>query len=256
MVNTGKRERNRVARHSELVTAAGAIVAENGLDGLTMQEVAARVDCAVGTIYTYFPSKSALLAALQANAIGVLSRSFEAASKQWDEVLGTADIDEQITALTRMINMGRLFVGWQHLQPREFDFLQMISLSRDRMLTAKDVATVVPLALALFAEARVIHDATLDTGALRQDPDRPGDMGTARTVRWIGSLNGAILVGNSTAGAIGDLDPNAFDQQALTDAVTRDYLLAWGASTEQLDAATRSSDRMMADGTVLPRVLT
>ena len=50
MVNTGRRQRNRAARHSQLVSAAGSIVAEKGLDGLTMGEVAERVDCAVGTI--------------------------------------------------------------------------------------------------------------------------------------------------------------------------------------------------------------
>ncbi len=79
MVNTGRRARNRATRLQQLIDAASAIVAEKGLDGLTMQEVAERVDCAVGTIYTYFASKSALLAALQVNAIRVLGESYEQA---------------------------------------------------------------------------------------------------------------------------------------------------------------------------------
>jgi AcrR family transcriptional regulator len=255
MVNTGRRERNRVARHSQLVAAAGAIVTEKGLDGLTMQEVAERVDCAVGTIYTYFSSKSALLAALQANAIGVLSRSYDAAASQWDDALD-GDIDYRIASLTRMINMGRLFVSWQHLQPREFDFLQMLSMSPDRLLTSKDIAAVVPLVLTLFAEARVIHDAAVGTGAIQQDLDRPGDEGIARTVRWIASLDGAILVGNATVGVTGGLDPEAFDRDAMTDTITCDYLLAWGATKEQLAAAVETSDRMAADGSLLPGAIT
>ena len=43
MAKPGKRERNRLARHSQLITAAGTIVSEEGIDGLTMQEVAQRV---------------------------------------------------------------------------------------------------------------------------------------------------------------------------------------------------------------------
>lgn len=256
MVNTGKRERNRVARHSQLVAAAGALVTEKGLDGLTMQGVAERVDCAVGTIYTYFPSKSALLAALQTDAIGVLGRSYAAAASQWDDALDGADIDDQIASLTRMINMGRLFVGWQHLQPREFDFLQMLSMSPERLLTPRDVATVVPLVLTLFAEARGIHDAAVDTAAIQQDLDSPADDGIARTVRWIASLDGAILVGNATAGVTGGLDPEAFDQDAMTDTITCDYLLAWGATKEQVAAAVGTSDRLAAEGSLLPEVIT
>ena len=51
----GRRALNRVARHSQLMAAATEIFEESGLAGLTMQAVAERVDCAVGTIYTYFP---------------------------------------------------------------------------------------------------------------------------------------------------------------------------------------------------------
>ncbi len=250
MVNTGRRERNRAARHTQLVSAASAIVTEKGLDALTMGEVAARVDCAVGTIYTYFSSKSSLVAALQADAVRVLTQSYETAANQWDGALG--DTDPGTASLARMVAMGRLFVNWQRLQPKEFDFLQMLSMYPGRILTPQDIAGVLPLVLRLFAEARVLHDDAVATGAVTQDLDRPGDEGIERTVRWIAALNGAILVNRAVAEVAGDLDPNAFNEHLMAETMTNDYLLAWGATREKLGEAVAVADAMSADGSLLP----
>jgi AcrR family transcriptional regulator len=255
MVNTGRRERNRAARHSHLVSAAGAIVAENGLDGLTMGAVAKRVGCAVGTIYTYFSSKSALLASLQFEAIRVLAESYERAASQWDDALDTMDMEEPTAALARMIAMSRLFVSWQHIQPLEFDFLQMLSMSPDQQLEPKDSAAVVPMVLALFAEGRVLHDRAVEVGAICQDLDRPGDDSTSRTVRWVAALEGAILVDNATSGVTGDLDPEAFSQDFITHRLTADFLTAWGAPERVLEAAFEVTELMAKNGTLLPEVI-
>ncbi|MCB9387028.1 MAG: TetR/AcrR family transcriptional regulator [Microthrixaceae bacterium] len=255
MVNTGRRARNRAARHSQLVAAASAIVAEKGLDGLTMQEVAERVDCAVGTIYTYFSSKSALLAALQVNAIRVLADSYEQAARQWDAVFALRDLDDDAASLVRLIGLGRLFVAWPRLQPREFDFLQMLVTTPERLLTPQDSASVLPMALALFAEGRVAHDLAVEAGALAQDPDRPGDDGTARTVRWIASLDGAVMVSTAAGDLPQDMDAGAFDLHLMADHSTRDHLQAWGAQPDALEGAFALVDEMAAEGSLLPETI-
>lgn len=255
MTGTGKRERNRIARHSQLIAAAGSIVAESGLNGLTMGEVANRVGCAVGTIYTYFPSKSALLTALQSDAIRVLADSYEQAAEKWDDALQDLDMDEPTAALARMVALGRLFVSWQQIQPLEFDFLQMLAMARDHLLEPKDAATVLPQVLTLFAEGRVLHDHAVEVGAIDQDLDRPGDDGTSRTVRWIASLEGAILVDHITGGDTADLDPEAFDRDLMTRALTRDILIAWGASPDALAEAFDITERMAEDGNLLPETI-
>ena len=84
---TGRRARNRAARHDQLMAAATDIVTNDGLHGLTMKAVAERVGCAVGTIYTYFNSKSALLSALQVSAIQTLMDSYHEAAEIWEETL-------------------------------------------------------------------------------------------------------------------------------------------------------------------------
>ena len=73
---SGKRALNRLARHRDYLQTALRIATEEGLDALTMQRLAGEVDAAIGTVYTYFPSKGALLAEVQREAIDRLLGSY------------------------------------------------------------------------------------------------------------------------------------------------------------------------------------
>jgi AcrR family transcriptional regulator len=255
VVNTGRRARNRAARHKQLIQAAGAILAEDGMSNLTMQAVAERVDCAVGTIYTYFESKSALLAALQAEAIRVLTDSYDTAAQSWDIYLDRDDVDPQVAALSRILGLGRLFLSWPELHPREFDFLQMLLVSREEIITIDDAMPVVPQALMLLSEGRVLIDAAVDCGALRLNPDLPGDDSLSRTLRWAGGLDGAVLV--SAAGDLAyDIDPGTFDRSEIGIRLTIDLLSAWGASSDDIHLAMEAVDLMDGEGMLLPRPIT
>ncbi len=48
-----------------------------------------------GTIYTYFPSKAALLAALQEEAVRTLLGSYRTARETWDAALEDEELDER-----------------------------------------------------------------------------------------------------------------------------------------------------------------
>jgi len=60
---TSRSERRRSRRRQEIIDAARQIIAEKGLAGLTVQDVTETADMAVGSFYTYFPSKEALIEA-------------------------------------------------------------------------------------------------------------------------------------------------------------------------------------------------
>ncbi|MHB8600708.1 MAG: TetR/AcrR family transcriptional regulator [Ktedonobacteraceae bacterium] len=53
-------------RRADLLVSARAILAEKGLEATTISEIVARAGVAQGTFYLYFPSKMAILAALNA----------------------------------------------------------------------------------------------------------------------------------------------------------------------------------------------
>ena len=60
----GLRDRQKQQRERRIVKAAEKLFARKGYAEVAMEDVAASAGLAVGTIYNYFPSKSALLLAI------------------------------------------------------------------------------------------------------------------------------------------------------------------------------------------------
>ena len=59
-----RRTRKREARRDALLDLADELVEQHGVGGVTMAALAEAADYAPASLYTYFPSRSALLAAL------------------------------------------------------------------------------------------------------------------------------------------------------------------------------------------------
>jgi AcrR family transcriptional regulator len=66
-----RQERGKV-RRAALLDAAEALIAENGLDGFAMADVAKRAGSAHGSLYQFFPSRIALLLGLHARHLARL----------------------------------------------------------------------------------------------------------------------------------------------------------------------------------------
>lgn len=251
----GRRARNRVARHDQLLAAASDIVDEVGHEGLTMQAVADRVDCAVGTIYTYFTSKSALVAAMQVAAVQTLLDSYHQAADMWDQALEESGLDDEaVESLVRVLAYGQIFVLGAEMHPREYEFLQMLLNTPERMVKREDVAGVTPLAMALLAEGLVLVEAAVATGALSAASATRGDDSFRRMIRWIGALNGLLLVANTNVAGLAATSAGAFSAVNLGRLLTEDLLLAWGAPPRILDAATEQLARLERAGQFAPPV--
>lgn len=59
---TGRRERRKQATSAAILDVAILLMQQRGIDGVTMEEIAAAADVAKATLYAYFPSKEALIA--------------------------------------------------------------------------------------------------------------------------------------------------------------------------------------------------
>lgn len=57
----GRRERRKHATRAAILDVAIRLMQERGIDGVTMEEIAAQSDVAKATLYAYFPSKEALI---------------------------------------------------------------------------------------------------------------------------------------------------------------------------------------------------
>lgn len=250
----GRRAQNRLARHQQLTEAATEIISESGLEGLTMQAVAERVDCAVGTIYTYFSSKSALLAELQVEALQTLGSAFERSSQVWDTEIEEAGLDEALATLVRLVALGHLFVAAQDLHPREFELLQVHIATARRELTPEDTPEVVPHALAMLARLSQLIDRAVEVGALSTRAEMGVDeqQTLRRTLRWLGGLNGALMVSNATSDPAW-LTAEELDGRRLAIALGQDMLLGWGAPPRTLASANEFVADLAARGQLMRR---
>jgi AcrR family transcriptional regulator len=222
----GRRARNRLERHGAFVRAARRVAFADGLEALTMQRLADEVDCAVGTVYTYFPSKSALVAELQREAIEVLDAScgrFE--STFADHVGGAAPA---VRRLALVVGLARFWVDTFETFPEEARLLQMLVSSPPsaRTVDDDDVSRVLPAALRLLHRMEAALDAAAGDGALT-----PGDA-MERTVVLVAALNGVLLLES-----VARVDPDLFDGRRLSRSLVEDLLRGWGADGRSLAAA-------------------
>ncbi len=235
-----RRTRKREARRQALLALAADLVEELGPDGLTMAALAEAADHATSSLYTYFPSRSALLAALQQEALRVLGDVAVAAVAQWDGEL--AALDPGDAALTRLVAFSRLFLTAPEHHPREFRLQQRL-LVTERVEETADAAAVVPYAMAVLDTPRRLLAAAVEVGALAThhpvaDPlDQPLDGALVRTFSWLVSLNGALLVdglatGMPTTGVL------------LGQEITVTLLRGWGADAEALGRAVEAASRL------------
>lgn len=238
----GRREQNRVARNHDLLLAATEIIATEGVEGLTMQAVADNVGCAVGTIYTYFESKSALLAALQLAAIQTLIDTFTASAESWERAISDADLDPVTAALVRLVAIGQILVAAGDIHEREFDLLQKLISTPADLTTDSDRQEVIPLALELLDTVRVFIDHASSVGALSLSSS---DSSVSRAIRWAGGINGALLVSNVGIEA-NRKNPPLFDGQALARSLAQDLLRSWGAPLDDLESANIFVDDLIA----------
>lgn len=219
-----RRDDAREARRREFLAAARDLVEEHGLDALTIKGLAARLDCAVGSLYTYFASKDALVAAMQAAAIEALDDAYAAAAARLEPRL--ADLDEPAAAVARLVAFGRFVVAAEQHLPREFHLQQALLATPGGITDPAEVAKVVPVAFRLLERPERLLAAAEQAGAV--------DAGPAfdRTITWVAALNGVLLLSRLT-------DPDAVGREAhvLADRLTVDLLAGWGAPRAALDAA-------------------
>ncbi len=242
-----RRRRTRALRTRRYLKTASKIVFTEGLDALTMQRVAKELDCAVGTIYRYFPSKDALVADLQREAIEAIIASYHIARPGWDTQIDartTADAaGEQTAALAGVVIFGRFYAGVPETYPEEFHLLRGLVGDPRSLAPGEDAQRVMPSAMALLEIAR--HRlATAARAEALTDADH-----LMRAVLWVVTLTGAI-----NAGELSRFDPTIFDADGLSTMANLDLLRGWGADPEQLEMAADIADNIAELGPVAPEI--
>ena len=225
----GRRERNRLARHRTYLRTALRLATEEGLEALTMQRLADEVDAAVGTVYTYFPSKGALLAEVQREAIERLTGSYLLLRP--DLEARVADEDPRIASLVHLVGFARFWIASYDTYPQEQQLLQQLMSGTSDTVPPDEATRVVPTVLRLLGLAEERFAAAASVGALRAaDP-------MDRTIVLAAALSGVVQVGK-----LAHWDADLLDGTRLGGQLLDDLLLGWGAEVDLLAAAHRVVD--------------
>lgn len=230
----GARERNRLARHRSYLRAALSLVFEEGLDALTMARLAQEVGAAVGSVYTYFPSKGALVAEVQREAIERLATSATLLGADVDRRVGGADGDA--ARLAPVVAFGRFWLTAAGTYPEEMQLLLLLLSDVTETVPAEEAGRVVPAAMRLLGLAETRLAAAARDAALHEA--EPADR---RTIALAAALTGCVQLR-----VVQRFDDELLDPAATGRHVLDALLLGWGARPEHLAAAHRVVDDLEA----------
>ena len=240
---SGRRQRNRLARREQYLRAARRIVSDDGVERLTMQRMADDLDCAVGTIYTYFDSKDALLSELQRLAIERIIGSYRTLVDRIEPQLAEQAADAGEAALAQVLLGLRFWVSTAEVYPEESNLFRALTTRRTKM--SPDEAThMLPAAWQLFALGTTAIQAAIDTGAIS-----PGNAGERMVTAAAAAIGGVLFLSG-----LSHFDPDLFAGRALALGLVDDLVRGWGADPHRLAAASSLADALVVEGPLVPMV--
>jgi len=246
LVPEDRRERSREKRRLEVLAGAQRLVDREGLDSLTMGALAEELDCAVGTLYSYFTSKADLVAGLQGQAVAVLRSSLHRGADRWETLLGGEDLPDDLAALTRLAAFGAFWAAASVVFPDEFALQAQLLVASPSVGGSSSGATTddgrrLGIIDDLVATPRDWCDEAVGMGALTA-----GDNAT-RALVWIASMNAVLGMD-----ALAPLDRHRFRPSHLHRLLTRSLLVGWGAAPESVEVAEAHVERLAAAGPMAP----
>lgn len=216
-----------------ILQAALRLVEEGGVEGLSIQKLAAEVDYTPGALYRYFDSKDAILAQLVLRILADLRAYLEGAR---------ARMANDAPPLAVVFAMTRAYYAFAKREPRRFGLLAM-TLANPRVLLP-DSADADPVALEMIAGLQVLADAiesATQARVLARDNEnavttRSGETGpeptVERTLCLFAMLQGFCLLQKQARYA-----PEQLDISRLVENGTRALFTAWGARSTDIDTA-------------------
>jgi AcrR family transcriptional regulator len=202
------------------------IAASEGVDGLTIQRLAAAMDWSAGALYRYYRGKDALLVAMQERVLGRLGDRLLRARAAFSAG-GPAHPDPRVGALCSVLALCDAFRAFALEDFAGFS-LVTVFVADQRALLNEEEALQVGRAMAAVLEttSETLEDAVAQ-GALA-----PGDARDRTLVLW-SALQGLLQLGK-----LERLEPRlSRSSNVLVRTLTDGLLLGWGADSENLTAA-------------------
>jgi AcrR family transcriptional regulator len=138
-----RRAERRASRREEVLVAAMRLVAEEGLDALTIQRIAGAIGASVGGLYRYYDGKDALLGALQQRAIAAVADD-QAADVANARKLFARTLDgtrSGVASLATALVASTVVLRHAHRRPEEHKLLDAFLSAHESILTDESART-------------------------------------------------------------------------------------------------------------------
>ncbi|MBI5517022.1 MAG: TetR/AcrR family transcriptional regulator [Deltaproteobacteria bacterium] len=216
----GPRARARQRRLEEILAAGLELVRTEGIEALTTHRLAAELGLAVGALYRYFPSKAALVAALEGRCLALLGERLEAV------LLATAEVyPPEDAALARLLVLERAYGAFARERPAEFALLGQVLADPRTLVPGAEGAALMASTLKLLTRVAGLFAECERAGLLG-----PGDA-LERAVLYWAALRGALGLAKLRAHS------SAVDAERLSMEMARVLLLGMGAPPARLARA-------------------
>jgi len=212
------RARRHDANVARILDAALELIADGGLDALSMARLAAVVDFTPGALYRYFASKDALLSRLVTKTLEELRVELLAAVDQ---------LPDRTSPLARVFALAHGYRAFARREPHRFGLLQMTLAAPRVVLEAS--ADAEPVVHVMIAALQPVAVALADAASTAQLD--PGDV-LERTLCVAALLQGLLLMRKRERYV-----PAVLDLDRLAVRGIRSLLIGWGATARATDTA-------------------
>ncbi len=215
--------KKREIRSEAILDEAMALLAREGIDRLTLGRLAESLGYVPAALYRYFPSKDALLAALQRRAVVTIGGAVQAALGEVDaRVAKSRSADPHVAALAPLLAAADVYAHLPETHPEAW-FLVAILLGDPRLLlSTEESLRTAPLLGALLGAVRERFVTAESSGALVA-----GDATTAttRTLAFWATLQGALTLAKARR-----ISPELPTAPAVAEVALHAMLVGWGAT--------------------------
>lgn len=216
--------RRREIKTDVIVEVALRVLVDHGIDALTLQRVAREIGLTTTALYRYFPSKDALVAALQRQAVAEIHREVAALVASIEPALQRRS--PVVAALARVLAVARLYLELPRSHPETYHLVAVLLGDPRRLIADEHAVATVPLLGALLDDVGRLLDAVTTLRGF--EPGPPRDRGL---MLW------SLLQGLNQLDKLARLAPAAPDRIVLGQAAVAALLRGFGATAGALDRA-------------------
>lgn len=231
---TSRSSARREQKTEAMLDRAMEILEADGLDALTLQRLAQALGVVTTAIYRYFPSKDALMAALQRRAVRVIAEHFR--GELGALLADLAKAPPATVSLATVLTIGELYFALPETHPNEWSFVARLLGDPKRLLSEEEAARTAPILEGFLREMESVFTRAEETEAL--DPGSAEE----RVFAFWAAVHGAHCMDK-----VRRVSRGAPPVAAIGRFTARALLSSWGATPARLAAAQQLSDKTKAN---------